>query len=236
MSAETVEQIRRIFNAESVALVGATDKEGSFGRLFLEGMRDAGCKKLYPVNPKREEVLGIKAYPSISAIPEQVDAAILAHPARRGAGAGQGVRRQPGGRRRGLRLGLRRDGCRRQGARARDRPGRPRGRHARHRSELPGLLQPRGRGRHLSAGAHEGRPHRSRHHRRLLAERLVRGLPGVVPLHQRRALQQRGELRQRVRPGRRGLPRVPGRGREHQDHRVVHGGRQGRPALLRGRP
>ena len=80
MSAETVEQIRRIFNAESVALVGATDKEGSFGRLFLEGMRDAGCKKLYPVNPKREEVLGIKAYPSISAIPEKVDAAILLTP------------------------------------------------------------------------------------------------------------------------------------------------------------
>ncbi len=80
MPANTVEQIRRIFNAESVALVGATDKEGSFGRLFLEGMRDAGCKKLYPVNPKREEVLGIKAYPSISAVPEKLDAAILLTP------------------------------------------------------------------------------------------------------------------------------------------------------------
>jgi acyl-CoA synthetase (NDP forming) len=80
MSAETVEQIRRIFNAESVALVGATDKEGSFGRLFLEGMRDAGCKKLYPVNPKREEILGIKTYPSVSAVPEKVDVAILLTP------------------------------------------------------------------------------------------------------------------------------------------------------------
>ena len=80
MPSQTVEQLSRIFNAESVALVGATDKEGSFGRLFLEGMRDAGCRKLYPVNPKREEILGVKAYPSISAIPEPVDAAILLTP------------------------------------------------------------------------------------------------------------------------------------------------------------
>jgi len=80
MSTETIQQLKRIFNAESVALVGATDKEGSFGRLFVEGMRDAGCKKLYPINPKREEVLGIKCYPSISAVPEKLDLAILLTP------------------------------------------------------------------------------------------------------------------------------------------------------------
>ncbi len=37
MSSRTVEQLSHILNAESVALVGASDKEGSFGRLFLEG-------------------------------------------------------------------------------------------------------------------------------------------------------------------------------------------------------
>jgi acetyltransferase len=80
MSSQTTEQLSQIFNAESVALVGATDKEGSFGRLFLEGMRDAGCLRLYPVNPKREEILGIKAYPSVSAVPDQLDVAILLTP------------------------------------------------------------------------------------------------------------------------------------------------------------
>ena len=80
MPSQTVEQLRHICNAESVALVGASDKEGSFGRLFLEGMRDAGCRKLYPVNPKREEILGLKAYPSISAVPGQLDLAILLTP------------------------------------------------------------------------------------------------------------------------------------------------------------
>lgn len=80
MSSQTVEQLAHICNAESVALVGASDKEGSFGRLFLEGLRDAGCRRIYPVNPKREEILGIKAYPSISAVPDKLDLAILLTP------------------------------------------------------------------------------------------------------------------------------------------------------------
>jgi acyl-CoA synthetase (NDP forming) len=80
MPSQTVEQLRKILNAESVALVGASDKEGSFGRLFLEGMRDAGRLHLYPVNPRKPELLGMKAYPSISAIPAQLDAAILLTP------------------------------------------------------------------------------------------------------------------------------------------------------------
>ena len=80
MSAQTVEQLVHICNPESVALVGASDKEGSFGRLFLEGLRDAGCRRIYPVNPKRAEILGIKAYPSISAVPDRVDLAILLTP------------------------------------------------------------------------------------------------------------------------------------------------------------
>jgi acyl-CoA synthetase (NDP forming) len=80
MSSQTVAQLRRIFNAESVALVGASDKAGGFGRVFLEGMRDAGCRRVIPVNPRRDEVLGIKAYPSISAVPGHVDVAILLTP------------------------------------------------------------------------------------------------------------------------------------------------------------
>ncbi len=80
MTSSTVEQLRQIFNGEHIALVGASDKEGSFGRLFLEGMRDAGCKNLYPINPRKPELLGMKAYPSISDVPAQLDAAILLTP------------------------------------------------------------------------------------------------------------------------------------------------------------
>jgi acyl-CoA synthetase (NDP forming) len=80
MSSQTVAQLSRILNAESVALVGASDKEGSFGRLFMEGLRDAGCRKIYPVNPKREEILGFKAFPNISAVPDRLDVAVLLTP------------------------------------------------------------------------------------------------------------------------------------------------------------
>ena len=71
---------------------------------------------------------------------------------------------------------------------------------------------------------------------RLLAERLVRRLPRVVPGREGPALQHHRELRQRVRPGRRGLPRVLRPGRADEDDRRLHGGRQGRPPLLRGGP
>ncbi len=80
MSLQTVEQLSRMFNSESVALVGASDREGSFGRLFLEGLRNAGCRKIFPVNPKREEILGFKAFPNISVVPDQLDLAILLTP------------------------------------------------------------------------------------------------------------------------------------------------------------
>src|SRR5512139_2281069 len=80
MRSQTAEQISSIFNAQSVALVGATDREGTFGRLFLEGLRDLGCPHIFPVNPKREELLGFKAYPSLSAIPDSVDIAVLLTP------------------------------------------------------------------------------------------------------------------------------------------------------------
>jgi acyl-CoA synthetase (NDP forming) len=80
MPPQTVDQLRRICNPESVALVGASDKEGSFGRLFLEGLRDAGCRRIYPVNPKRDEILGLTAYPSIGAVPDELDLAILLTP------------------------------------------------------------------------------------------------------------------------------------------------------------
>lgn len=80
MTSQTVQQISQVFDAQSVALVGASDREGTFGRLFLEGFRDMGRAKVYPVNPKKEEILGIKAYPSISAIPDPVDIAVLLTP------------------------------------------------------------------------------------------------------------------------------------------------------------
>jgi len=80
MADDTVKQIGNILNADSVSIVGASSKEGSFGRLFLDGLMRMGCKNVYPVHPKNTEILGLKAYPSILDIPFSVDVSLLLTP------------------------------------------------------------------------------------------------------------------------------------------------------------
>lgn len=71
-----------IFNPETVAVIGATDREGSVGRTLLWNLISSPFGGIvYPVNPRRRSVLGIRAYPSIKDIPDQVDLAIIATPA-----------------------------------------------------------------------------------------------------------------------------------------------------------
>ena len=70
------------FKPRSVAVVGATAKEGSVGRAVLWNLISSPFGgTVYPVNPKRQSVLGIRAYPSIKAIPDPVDLAVLITPA-----------------------------------------------------------------------------------------------------------------------------------------------------------
>jgi acetyltransferase len=70
-----------IFSPESVALIGATEAVNSVGRTILENLTKGGfAGPIYPVNPKRETVLGIKAYPSITAVPTVPDLAVIVTP------------------------------------------------------------------------------------------------------------------------------------------------------------
>ena len=70
-----------IFKPSSVAVVGATDKPASVGRSVLENLVSAFKGKIFAINPKRSEVLGIKCYPNITAVPERVDLAVIVTPA-----------------------------------------------------------------------------------------------------------------------------------------------------------
>jgi len=71
-----------ILKTESVAVVGATPKEGKIGRLVVENLLRAGFRgKIYPVNPRYNEILGLKTYPSLRDIPGKVDLAVVAVPA-----------------------------------------------------------------------------------------------------------------------------------------------------------
>lgn len=67
---------------DTIALVGASEDAARIGGRPLRYLREAGFRgAVYPVNPKREAVQGFKAYPSISALPQTPDVAILAVPA-----------------------------------------------------------------------------------------------------------------------------------------------------------
>ena len=70
------------FSPKSVAVIGATERTGHVGRAILWNLISSPFGgTVYPVNPKRAAVLGIRAYPSISSVPEPVDLAVLVIPA-----------------------------------------------------------------------------------------------------------------------------------------------------------
>ena len=74
--------IQVMFNPETVALIGATEKEGAVGRTILENLLRSKERKIFPINPHREKVLDVESYPSITSVPEHVNLAVVATPAR----------------------------------------------------------------------------------------------------------------------------------------------------------
>jgi acetyltransferase len=71
-----------IFQPRNVAVIGATETAASVGRTVLWNLiRNPFGGTVFPVNPKRPNVLGIKAYPNIAAVPEKVDLAVIVTPA-----------------------------------------------------------------------------------------------------------------------------------------------------------
>ena len=65
-----------LFNARSVAFVGASSDPGKWGFLTLKHMIDGGFRgKLYPVTPREPEILGLKVTRNIADLPETPDLA-----------------------------------------------------------------------------------------------------------------------------------------------------------------
>ena len=62
--------LSELFAPESVAVVGATDREGSVGRAILTNLRDDFDGRIVPVNPGRESVLGFDCYPDVGSVPD----------------------------------------------------------------------------------------------------------------------------------------------------------------------
>ena len=72
-----------IIHPRSIAVIGATEKAGSVGRTILWNLLSSPFGgTVFPVNPTRPAILGVKAYPSVAAIGEPVDLAVIVTPAK----------------------------------------------------------------------------------------------------------------------------------------------------------
>ncbi|TAJ07979.1 MAG: GNAT family N-acetyltransferase [Nitrospirae bacterium] len=77
----TTASLRPFFHPRSVAVVGASRDPASIGGRLLAALRAASfAGALYPVNPQTQTIAGFQAYPSVRAIPDPVDLAVIAVP------------------------------------------------------------------------------------------------------------------------------------------------------------
>lgn len=71
----------KIFKPQSVAVVGASRKQGSIGFALMENLTDGGYKgRIIPVNPNYSEIMGIETHKSLSEADQRVDLAVIATP------------------------------------------------------------------------------------------------------------------------------------------------------------
>ena len=71
---DTNSDISFFFNPKSIAVVGASGTPGKVGHNVLKNIVDSKYSgKLYPINPKASEILGIKTYKSVLDVPEDID-------------------------------------------------------------------------------------------------------------------------------------------------------------------
>ena len=73
--------MKEIFDPKTVAVIGATEKEGSVGRAVMENLLEGKKRHIFPVNLKRKEVLGVPCFPAMGNLPEPPDLAVIATPA-----------------------------------------------------------------------------------------------------------------------------------------------------------
>jgi len=74
--------LRPLVMPATVALVGASERPGSVGRIVLENILGGEFRgELFPVNPNHRKVLGRKSYASLAAIGKNVDLAVVVTPA-----------------------------------------------------------------------------------------------------------------------------------------------------------
>jgi len=75
--------IEALFRPRSVAVVGASRQPGKIGYEILANIVRYGFKgKVYPINPRADRILGLRAYPSLSSVKDSVDLVVVSVPAK----------------------------------------------------------------------------------------------------------------------------------------------------------
>jgi acetyltransferase len=70
-----------LFNPESLAVIGASEKEAGIGRALVQNLQDAGFPgATYLINPRHDQILGMQAYPSVRQVQAPIDLAVIAIP------------------------------------------------------------------------------------------------------------------------------------------------------------
>jgi len=72
-------KLSKLFNPKVIAIIGASAKDGTVGNSLMKNIIGSGYDGIvYPINPKRTNILGVKTYKTLSEITDQVDLAIIA--------------------------------------------------------------------------------------------------------------------------------------------------------------
>jgi acetyl coenzyme A synthetase (ADP forming)-like protein len=80
---EILRTMTSLMQPKAIAVVGASDSEGKIGNSVMRNLVDGGfAGEIYPVNPKADQILGKKAYADVSDLPDGVDVAVFAIPAK----------------------------------------------------------------------------------------------------------------------------------------------------------
>lgn len=80
---QRIKHLDALFNPKTIAFIGASEETSKWGFIVFNSILRGGWPgRIFPVNPGRETVLGLKAYDSVKDIPDEIDLAVMTVPAR----------------------------------------------------------------------------------------------------------------------------------------------------------
>ncbi|MEO7129620.1 MAG: acetate--CoA ligase family protein [Rhodoferax sp.] len=86
--ADVLVSMKRMMQPNAIAVIGASAEAGKIGNSVMKNLINGGYKgKIYPIHPKATEILGYKTYKSVKEVPDEIDTAVFAIPAKAVAGA-----------------------------------------------------------------------------------------------------------------------------------------------------